>query len=277
MSLIGSEIFNRLRAVGSHKGKIDGIGEVGLLLAKLSLPNNELGQYLKELDLISSDMSQASLGVNTLADQIKSLHDVIYAQHGYHGDVVSYNDMQNANLMRVIDRRKGLPVSLGILLMQAARSQGWNIAGLNFPCHFLIRLSKLGEHAIINPFDDARLMLADELNQLLPGAYGSNIKLSREFVKTVSDHDVLIRLQNNIKIRALQEGDHKRAIEVLVSMNLILPINIDILSELALLESNQGNYQRAIKRLELFLEHNLKALDRVRIITLKNKLKHNLN
>ncbi len=69
--------------------------------------------------------------------------------------------------------------------MQAARSQGWNIAGLNFPCHFLIRLSKLGEHAIINPFDDARLMLVDELNQLLKGVYGSNIKLSREFIKHV--------------------------------------------------------------------------------------------
>ena len=277
MSLIEREIFDRLRAVGSHKGKLDDIGEVGLLLAQLSLPNNELRPYLKELDLISSDMSQASLGVKTLVDQIKSLHDVIYSQHGYHGDVVSYNDTQNANLMRVIDRRKGLPVSLGILVIHAARSQGWNIAGLNFPGHFLLRLSKLGEHAIINPFDDARLMLVDELNQLLKSVYGSNIKLSREFIKTVSDRDILIRLQNNIKTRALQEGDRKRAIEVLVSMNLIEPINIDILSELALLESDQGNYQRAIKRLELFLERNLKALDRVRIMALKDELIQNLN
>ena len=60
-------------------------------------------------------------------------------------------------------------------------------------------------------------------------------------------------------------------------MNLIVPINIDILSELALLESDQGNYQRAIKRLELFLERNLKALDRVRIMALKDKLIQNLN
>ena len=277
MSLVDTEIFNRLKAVGDHNGTLDNIAEVALLLAQMSSRENGLKRYYDELELISLNMDQASLGVNTLTDQIKSLHGVIYTQHGYHGDIESYNDTQNANLMRVIDRRKGLPVALGILVIHAARSQGWNIAGLNFPGHFLLRLSKLGEHAIINPFDDARLMLADELNQLLQGAYGSNIKLSREFIKTVSDHDVLIRLQNNIKIRALQEGDHKRAIEVLVSMNLILPINIDILSELALLESNQGNYQRAIKRLELFLEHNLKALDRVRIITLKNKLKHDLN
>ncbi len=277
MSLVDTEIFNRLKAVGDHNGTLDNIAEVALLLAQMSLRENGFKRYYDELELISSDMSQASVGVKTLVDQIKSLHDVIYSQHGYHGDVVSYNDTQNANLMRVIDRRKGLPVSLGILVIHAARSQGWNIAGLNFPGHFLLRLSKSGEHAIINPFDDARLMLVDELNQLLKSVYGSNIKLSREFIKTASDRDILIRLQNNIKTRALQEGDRKRAIEVLVSMNLIIPINIDILSELALLESDQGNYQRAIKRLESFLETNLKALDRVRIMALKDKLKQNLN
>jgi regulator of sirC expression with transglutaminase-like and TPR domain len=242
----------------------------------MSLPDNEIKYYLDELDLISSDMDQLSLSVNTLIDQIKSLQDVIYTQHGYHGDIASYNDMQNANLMRVIDRRKGLPVAIGIIVIHAARSQGWEIAGLNFPGHFLLRLSKSGEHAIINPFDDARIMLADEMEQLLKSVYGSNVKLSREFIKTVSDRDILIRLQNNIKTRALQNGDHKRAIEVLISMNLIVPRNIDILSELTLLESDQGNYLSAIKRLESFLECNSMVLDTVRIKNLKDELTHNL-
>ena len=105
----------------------------------------------------------------------------------------------------------------------------------------------------------------------------SQIKLKKEFVKIVSDRDILVRLQNNIKTRALQEGNLNRGIEILVSMNLIAPTNVDILLELALLEANQGNYHRAIKRLEFFLEFNSKALDKVRIIDLKEKLQHNLN
>ena len=275
MSLVDTEIFNRLKAVGDHNGTLDNIAGVALLLAQMSLREKGLKRYYDELELISLNMDQASLGVNTLTDQIKSLHGVIYTQHGYHGDIESYNDTQNANLMRVIDRRKGLPVALGILVIHAARSQGWNIGGLNFPGHFLLRLSKLGEHAIINPFDDARIMLADEMEQLLKSVYGSTVKLSREFIKTVSDQDILTRLQNNIKTRALQNGDHKRAIEVLVSMHLIVPKNIALLSELVLLEADQGNFQRSIKRLELFLEHDLNALDRIKIINLKNELKYN--
>ena len=42
----------------------------------------------------------------------------------YRGDEETYDDLDNANLMRVIERRKGLPVALGILYLYAARSQG---------------------------------------------------------------------------------------------------------------------------------------------------------
>src|SRR3546814_8592275 len=45
------------------------------------------------------------------------------AEFGYHGDTESYDDPQNADLVRVIDRRMGLPVSLGVLYIHAARAQ----------------------------------------------------------------------------------------------------------------------------------------------------------
>ena len=60
-------------------------------------------------------------------------------------------------------------------------------------------------------------------------------------------------------------------------MNLIAPKNIDTLSELVLLESDQDNHPRAIKRLESFLTYNLISEDRISIINLKNQLEHNLH
>jgi regulator of sirC expression with transglutaminase-like and TPR domain len=272
-----TEVFDRLKSIGFHNGNVDDIGEVALLLAQAFLPGTKLRKYFDELDLISSDMSQVSSSISTLDGQIKSMQDVVYSKHGYHGDIASYDDLDNANLMRVIDRKKGLPVALGILVIHAARSQGWNIVGLNFPGHFLLRLSKSGEHGIINPFEKARLMLPDEIEQLLKRVYGSKMKLSRAFIKTVSDHDILIRLQNNIKIRAVQAGNYKRAVEVLVSMNLIAPTNTDILSELALLEAAEGNYKGAIKRLAFFLESNPPTSDHASILDLKAKLNRDLN
>ena len=52
----------------------------------------------------------------------------------------TYDDPQNADLMAVIDRRRGLPVALGILYIHAARAAGLEASGLNTPDHFLLQL-----------------------------------------------------------------------------------------------------------------------------------------
>jgi len=57
-----------------------------------------------------------------------ALTQVMAEEHGYGGDRQHYDDLQNANLIRVIDRRRGLPVALGILYLHAARAQGWRAA-----------------------------------------------------------------------------------------------------------------------------------------------------
>lgn len=91
-------------------------------------------------------------------------------RQGYAGDVLTYDDLQNANLIRVIDRRKGLPVALGILWIHAARARGWRADGLAFPGHFLVRL----EHrVIVDPFNEGRLCDAAFLRRLLRATAGA--------------------------------------------------------------------------------------------------------
>ena len=277
MPLKDIEILARLERFGAEGGKLPGIGEAALLLAHLDLPENNLADYLADLDLIAADLSDASHGADTLPDQITALTETLYKRHGYHGDGDSYDDPQNANLMRVMDRRKGLPVALGILVLHVGRAQGWDITGLNFPGHFVLRLTKSGEHALIDPFDDARLLLNEDLQDLLAGVHGARVKLQPAFIRSVSDQDILIRLQNNIKTRALQGGERKRALEILISMNLIAPTNVDVLAELAALESSEGNYQSALGRLDLFLERNPETTSADDIINLKKNLKNRLN
>src|SRR5258708_14411582 len=68
------------------------------------------------------------------------LADVIARAYAYRGDSETYDDLQNADLARVIERRKGLPVALSVLYLHFARAQGWHAEGLPFPGHFLIRL-----------------------------------------------------------------------------------------------------------------------------------------
>src|SRR3546814_19645894 len=94
--------------------------------------------------------------------------------------------MVNANLRRVSDRRRGLPVALGILYLHGARAQGWAICGLNFPGHFLLRLDLGAERSIIAPFNGGQPRDAVALRALLKGKTGRASGRERvcQYVKT---------------------------------------------------------------------------------------------
>ncbi len=277
MHLPKADILARLEAIGGQDENLLDIGDAALLLANLDLPANSLAEYRDELNLIGSDLSAASRGAVSLPDRITALSDTLYNQHRFHGDVETYDDPQNANLMRVIDRRKGLPVALGILAIHAGRSQGWEIVGLNFPGHFLLRLSKAGEHALIDPFDQGRFIVSEDLQQIYQRVHNRQMPQQADFMQTVSDRDILARLQNNIKIRALGEGDAKRAIDILKSIILVAPSNAEFLAELALLEASAGNIKSALGRLDGFMERNPEHAHAANILSLKEKLNRSLN
>ncbi|MCZ6863938.1 MAG: tetratricopeptide repeat protein [Alphaproteobacteria bacterium] len=64
---------------------------------------------------------------------------------------------------------------------------------------------------------------------------------------------MLIRLQNNIKLRAIQDGDLARAAEILHTMVLIAPDQAASRCELAALHARQGEVKAAIRLLEDFV------------------------
>src|SRR5262249_6087411 len=123
MSADRAAIEAELKAIGAAPDDGIDIGRAALALAALDRPEAQRADYLAHLDALARDV--AALKPEGLADAAGALARTLAEQHRYRGDDATYDDMQNANLMRVIDRRRGLPVALGILYMHAGRAQGW--------------------------------------------------------------------------------------------------------------------------------------------------------
>src|SRR6266576_5321400 len=187
-----AECARYLRELGTATSPILPIGEAALALASFERPRVALGRYRQHLMTIARDVGRHAGAQGDLAARAQALNEIILLKYGYSGDELTYDDLQNANLMRVVDRRKGLPVALGILYLHAARSQGWDAAGLAFPGHFLIRLSDGPERVIIDPFHDGQICGAAELRELLKAATGGESELSPEHYTAASDRDVLL-------------------------------------------------------------------------------------
>src|SRR5262249_18847230 len=141
-----------LRDLGASGERILPIAEAALALASFERPRVGPARYREHLRVLARDVAQHAGAAGNLAARARALSEIILLKHGYSGDELTYDDLQNANLMRVVDRRKGLPVALGILYLHAARAQGWDSVGLGFPGHFLIRLSDGADRLTLNPF-----------------------------------------------------------------------------------------------------------------------------
>jgi regulator of sirC expression with transglutaminase-like and TPR domain len=179
--------------------------------------------------------------------------------------------------MRVVDRRKGLPVALGILYMHAARAQGWDSVGLAFRGHFLIRLTAGADRLILDPFHGGRLCDAAGLRELLKAMTGQEVELSPEHYAPVADRDVLLRLQNNLKSRLLQTGRHERALGVVETMLLLAPDLAELWHEAGLLNARLGNMRAGVNALEQFIVRAPESAARHQAAAMLQQLKAKLN
>lgn len=267
-----------LREIGRQTDEAIDIAETALLLGALDKPATDLAPYRAHVAALASAVADARDGEpDTLERRVQTINQVLYQRFGYGGDVANYDDPDNANLLRVIDRRLGLPVSLGILYIHLARAQAWPVAGLGFPGHFLVRLDLEARRAIIDPFHGGQPLEAGHLRDLLKQFQGAAAELEPKHYAAVSPREVLLRLLNNLKTRALQSSDPGRAATILHRMTLVAPQAAAAWRELGLVEAHTGNIRRAVNALETFLSLEPEPKEAEKTVALIKRLKGSLN
>jgi len=229
---------DHLRALGQSGEDVIDIARAALMLSALDHSGRPLAPYEAHLEEIAqAARSEARLAMHAV-DGARALSALMVGRFGYDGDRLSYEDPQNADLMAVIDRRRGLPVALGVLYLHAARAAGYDAVGLNSPGHFLLRIALRGYEALIDPFNGGAAVDRERLGG--PPAMGAAAPDDPRLIEPVSDIEVLLRLQNNLKLRSLNIGERVRALEIAKRMVLIAPNRAELWMDLARLNEASG-------------------------------------
>ncbi|WP_207484995.1 SirB1 family protein [Arenibaculum pallidiluteum] len=242
-----------LRRIGTQPDEAIDLAEAALALAVLERPDADAEVCRRHLAELAEAVGAEAGDAPALEARTGALRTVLVERYGYRGDQLTYDDIRNANLISVVERRKGLPVAIGILFIHAARAQGWEVEGLNFPGHFLIRLEAMGERAIIDPFDEGRPRGPHELRDLLKVAAGLDAELTPEHYQPVGNRDILLRLQNNLKLRFMKGERVDKAAEIVDGMLLFAPDEPTLWREAGLLHAHAGNLDAAVTALETFI------------------------
>ncbi|MFZ4406505.1 MAG: SirB1 family protein [Paracraurococcus sp.] len=205
------------------------------------------------------------------------LASVIHGRFRFAGDTEHYDDPANANLIQVTERRRGLPVALGILWLHAAEAAGWAAHGIDFPGHFLLAVEGGRGQALVDVFSGGTGLAAPELRALIKRIEGEKAELRPGLLRLMDKRAVLLRLQNNIKLRRLRGGDLAGALACTEDMLRLAPDAALLWREAGLMNQRLDRVSAALSCLDrsLTIEPDGETARRIRAVV--EELRHRLN
>ena len=242
------------QAIGLLDDEAIDLDTSALALAAPDHPGVSLDPYLEHLTELTRRLVETGRGASIPADQAKAIARVLAGEFGYAGDSETYEHPDNADLIRVIDRRRGLPVSLSILYVAAARRLGWPAEVLSTPGHVLVRIGAETDPLLIDPFEGGAVVSGERLASLLRQMLGPDARPTAEHVAPMENRAVLVRLLLNQASRAEARGDIARALVVYERMTAIAPNYPQPWWDRARLEVIAGNHPGARSSLSAMLE-----------------------
>jgi regulator of sirC expression with transglutaminase-like and TPR domain len=129
---------------------------------------------------------------------------------GFGGDEQDYANLANSRMDAVLERRRGIPISLGVLLIHVARHTGEQARGINFPGHFLVAV---GEH-IIDPF---------RMRSLTDVERREHAQGDPERLQVATPTMIGMRMLNNVKYQFTAGAHWHRALEMIDYQLVMVP------------------------------------------------------
>ena len=247
----------------------DMLAEYALHAARiLAYPSLDISGLLSSIETMGKEvvlMLKKSGNIPPRPTQIiEKINDLLFNVQKFKPNTDDYYNPLNSYLNIVIERKRGIPITLCILYMRVARSVSFKMYPVNFPGHFLIKhiLEDNSGEIIVDPFNGGRIMDDYSLKALIEQAYPQqNIPLTHALVEKATAAQVLIRMLNNLKGSYYEAQDIDR---YNISNEMVLaidPYNPDAIRDKGIVLLKKGDPSEALKVLNSYLEINPEAED----------------
>ena len=230
------------------------LAEAALLIAQEEYANLDVTAYLARIDSIA-DTIKAQLALELDPRRIvQAINTHLFDELGFRGNREHYADPRNSFLNDVIERRLGIPITLSVVYIEIGRLVGLPISGVGMPGHFIVQYTAQPEPFWIDPFYRGNVMTRADCQQFLQRLYGEKLPWNDAFLDPASDHDILQRMLNNLKIIYARQGEHRRALSVIERILVLSPDLPYEVRDRGLVHYQLGHLQAALYDLQRYLE-----------------------
>jgi regulator of sirC expression with transglutaminase-like and TPR domain len=181
----------------------------------------------------------------------EAIAETLAGDFRFNGDLLTWDDPLNADLIAVAERRRGISVALGVFYLDAAKRSAIPVEGVDFPGHFLLRIETAEGPLALDPFSEGRVVLPSELvrRALRAGLTPDVADRLDVLMAPVKDRQVLLRLQNAVFARAQQAKDYPRAERAALRRALLDPNDHRPWIDVAAAREGQGALAGALEAL----------------------------
>jgi len=137
---------------------------------------------------------------------VAQLHEVLFEERGFTGNAENYYAPENSYLPRVLETRRGIPVTLSLIYKSVAQQVGLKARGINSPIHFLAAVEVGDSWMIIDSFDGGRVLSCEEVYQQLDQLAGAPVERSEELLATATHPQWLARILRNLEQVFVRDG-----------------------------------------------------------------------
>jgi regulator of sirC expression with transglutaminase-like and TPR domain len=250
------------------------------LLAIATLDDPELVEepVLERLDALA-DRVRKLLPQGTQApmcDQLSALRQVLSGEENFCGERQRYFCPDNSFLPRVLERKKGLPITLCALWVEVARRAGIPLYGISFPGHFLAGATWKDELFVLDPFHGGRSLDTEALEALLQ-KMAPELPLTDALLAPAGVEQIVWRMLSNLRRVYLGNQDATHALGVVDLMLLLAPDHPGELRTRAALLASIGAFKSALADVERCLELTPDAPDSPGLARVREELVHKIS
>jgi len=232
--------------------------ELPLDMALLLLASEDRGEVavddaIRKLDSLAQSLADVFPHDADDLSKLAALSDFLFVKENYRGNQEDYYDSRNSWLDDVLDRRKGIPITLSVLAMEVGRRLGFLLRGVGFPGHFLVTTQKPSGY-FLDAFRGGQILRREDCRELLTQLSGGNVEMKALDLEPVSSKQLVARVLQNIKGNHLRQGDLSAAVAAVDRILLLFPSAYGLLRERGLMYLQLGAFTFAVHDLSTYLE-----------------------
>lgn len=248
--------------------------EAAFLIATQLQPSQDVAPYRQALDDMATAISARISDEARIQTRIQELNMFFYDELGFTGDKQDYYLPDNSLLPRVIERRRGIPITLAVIYLKLAETSGLDAYGIGFPGHYLLGVRDGPDNIILDPFDRGQTLSCDQLREMLEQLTQARIDdriLERNLVPA-SKSDTIVRMLRNLKQIYIEAQQVELALSCIEMILSIIPEAPDELRDRGMIYQHIDYTQGAISDLTKYLKLVPDAEERTVIESLLDSL-----